>query len=194
MKRWIHFFVTVSSVVLLSFLLIEGFIIKEGKKIENVEVDYVIVLGARLYGDMPSPALSERLIIAAQYLDSYPHVPVVVSGGQGPGEYVTEAFAMEEYLIDRGISQNRIIQENQSTNTFENLKFSLENIRQKDQREDLKVLIVSNDFHLFRAKMLARRLGVKPYGLPAKTPPSIVARSYVREYFAVIKSFLFDTE
>ncbi|MDR7870745.1 MAG: YdcF family protein [Tissierellaceae bacterium] len=142
--------------------------------------------------NVPSPALLERLKVAKDYLTENEDVKVVVSGGQGEDEYIPEAEAMSNYLINNGINESRIIIENKSTSTFENLQFSLDTIREFDEKEDLDVLIVTNKYHLFRAKFLAKRLDMNPYGLPAKIPPTIVILSYIREYFAVVKSFIFD--
>lgn len=186
------------SLLLVSFVTIEALIIIEGKKntkeIETSEVDYLIVLGARLYWETPSPALVERLKVAAEYSKKNENVKIVVSGGQGSNENIPEAFAMEKYLVDNGIEKGRIIKEDKSTSTFENLKFSIDKIKEIDARsnKDIKLLIVTNKFHIFRSKFLARRFGLTAYGLPAEIPPSVVLNSYFREYFAVIKSILFD--
>lgn len=180
------------SLFLLSVVTIEGLIMVEGNKTEKEAVDFLIVLGARLYGEIPSPSLLERLKVAHQYLENHPNVKVVVSGGQGQGEDVAEGYAMAGYLMNQGIEESRIIIEDQSTNTFENLSLSLEKTRKNDHKENITVLIATNKYHIFRSKMLARRLGMIPYGLPAKTPPTVIIKSYIREYFAVIKSFLYD--
>lgn len=181
-------------IFLISFILIEGLIIINGNiiNIDDVDFDYMIVLGARLYGDVPSPALHERLKAAEEYLQSHIDLKVIVSGGQGPDEYIPEAEAMESYLANNGIDKNRIIIEDKSTSTFENIRNSLNIIREIDDLESPRVLLVTNKFHVFRSKMLANRLGAKAYGLPAEVPPSIVVPQYIREYFAVIKSFIFD--
>lgn len=176
----------------ISIIVIEGLIIVEGNRLPKEEVDYLIVLGARLYGETPSPSLLERLKVANEYLKKNEDVKVVVSGGQGPDEYVSEGYAMSKYLLDNGISKDRIIIEDRSTNTFENLKFSLDKIRENESKENIKVLIVTNKYHVFRSKMLGERLGMESYGLPGKVPPTVFLKSYIREYFAVIKSFLYD--
>lgn len=180
------------SILLASVVIIESLIIVEGNKIEKEEVDYLIVLGARLYGETPSASLLERLKVAHQYLEAHTDRMVVVSGGQGQGEDVAEGYAMAQYLANNGIEPSRIIIEDQSTNTFENLSFSLEKIRKNDNKENLTILIATNKYHIFRSKMLAKRLGMIPYGLPAKIPPISIFKSYAREYFAVIKSLLCD--
>ena len=180
------------SIILISFIIIEGLIIIEGRNISTKKVDYVIVLGARLYGDIPSPSLQERLNAAREYLIENNDIKVVVSGGQGIDEDVSEAQAMKKYLVDNGIENDRIILEDKSTTTFENLKMSVDKIMEVYDKENLSVLIATNRYHVFRSKLLAKRLGLMPYGLPAKSPPTTVLFSYVREYFAVIKSLLFD--
>lgn len=180
-------------ICLASFIIIEGLILMEANKgVETNKVDYVIVLGARLYRDLPSPALVERLKVAKDYLKENKDIKAVVSGGQGDDESIPEAKAMKKYLIDNGIEEDRIIIEDESTSTFENLQFTYNIIREFDDKEDLEILIVTNKFHIFRAKFLAKRLGMIPYGLAAETPPTVILQSYIREYFAVIKSFVFD--
>jgi len=183
------------SVLFISFLifiLIESLIIIGGRRTPDVKVDYVIVLGARLYGDIPSPALLERLKVAKDYLIDNTDVKVVVSGGQGLDEDIAEAYAMKKYLINNGIEKDRIIVEDKSTTTFENLKFSLDKIKETNDNNNISLLIASNRYHIFRAKLLAKRLGAIPYGLPAKTPLIIVLQSYIREFLAVIKSYFID--
>ncbi|NLL81045.1 MAG: YdcF family protein [Tissierellia bacterium] len=185
----------IKSIIILflaSFIIIEGLIIVNGN-VKNIDdVDYMIVLGARLYGDVPSPALHERLKVAEKYLQDDTDLKVIVSGGQGPDEYISEAEAMEKYLINKGIDKNRIVIEDKSTSTFENIRNSLNIIKEVDDLENPRVLLVTNKFHVFRSKLLANRLGARAYGLPAEIPPTIVIPQYIREYFAVIKSFIFD--
>lgn len=179
-------------IILISFIIIEILIINEGRKTTQEEVDYLIILGARLYGSIPSPSLQERLKVAREYLIKNENTKVVVSGGQGINEDIPEAHAIERYLVDKGIKRDRIIVEDRSTSTFENLSFSLDKIKEVDSREDIRVLIATNRYHIFRSKLIAKRLGMTPFGLPADIPPTTLLKSYIREYFAVIKSFLFD--
>lgn len=194
MKKTIYRMIAILIIIgLTSFIIIEGLIFIEGRKEEETnEIDYVIVLGARLYGEIPAPALEERLNAAIEYLTENEDVRVVVTGGQGENEDIPEAGAMAKYLVDHGIDESRIIIEDQSTTTFENLEFSLEILKEIHDEKNLKVLVVTNDYHLFRSKFLAERLGMEAYGLPAQTPSSIVVQSYIREYLAVLKSFIFD--
>lgn len=172
-----------------SFVLIEGLIIYTGNKMTSEEVDYLLVLGAGLNGENPSPALRHRLDVAVDYLSEHQDTLVIVSGGQGRNEVITEAQAMEKYLIHKGVEASRIIKEARATSTFENIKYSIALV---DGLEAAKVGVVTNRFHVFRALFIAKRMGMDTVGLPAKIPPSIVFQSYVREYFAFIKSLLLD--
>jgi len=193
MSKILHKALTFLIIIILSsFIVIEALILIAGRSTAIEKPDYVVVLGARLYGDIPSPALLERLEVSKNYLLENKDITVVVTGGQGAGELISEGQAMKNYLIDNGIDDERIINEDKATTTFENLQFSLNKIRDINDNSSLKVLIATNKFHIFRSKFLARRLGMEPYGLPAKIPPSIIIQSYIREYFAVIKSFIFD--
>lgn len=165
------------------------------KLAENEETisnaDFLVVLGARLYGDYPSPALRERLDSALVYLNNNSSTRVIVTGGKGADELIPEALAMRDYLVAGGIDQSRIIMEDKSTSTFENLALTKELISSLGE-VDPTIVIVSNKFHLFRARLLARRVGIEPGLLGAEIPPTIVLSSYLREYLAVAKSIIFD--
>lgn len=193
MKNIIIKLIKLSAILfLLSFFIIQSLIILTSNQKIDKDIDYVVILGARLYKDIPSPSLLERLKTSLIYLNKNKDTKVVVTGGQGVDEDIEEALAMKKYLVENNIDENRIIVEGKSTSTYENLKFALEKIEEIDKREDLNILIVSNRYHLFRAKFLLKRLGHNPYGLASKTPITIIFKSYVREYFAVIKSLILD--
>ncbi len=146
---------------------------------------YVIVLGAKVKrGAIPSRALAFRLDAALTYARKHPQVHIIVSGGQGPDEDATEASVMKQYLIDRGFPASQIIVEDQSTSTYENL-LNTKNII-GDELQGLT--IVSSNYHLARAKMLAEVLHLKCDVVPAKTPESIEVKVRFRERFALIKS------
>ncbi|HBT71654.1 MAG TPA: vancomycin resistance protein, partial [Lysinibacillus sp.] len=120
------------------------------------------------------------------YLTKYPHVKVIVSGGQGPDEDQTEASVMQEYLEQNGIEATRIIVEDKSTSTYENLVFSKE-LLPKDTK---KITIVSNDFHLKRAKYLAETLDFEVDVVAAETPKSVEAKLRLRERAALLKTYI----
>lgn len=174
-----------------TFLFIEGLILTGAQSDENKNADFVIVLGAALHGEQLSLTLVSRMNKALTYLKAHPDTMVVVSGGQGPGESLTEAEAMKRFLVAGGINENRILKEENSTSTIENLTFS-KAIIEKYTQQTPQVMLTTNDFHMYRAKILAQRLGLQVNALPSETPLSIRFNAYFREYFAVIKSYIFD--
>ena len=179
------------SLFLLSFILVEGFIIyelQESKKVDPQNIDFVIILGAGLQGEKPSKTLETRLEAGTHFLMKNKDIPVVVSGGQGPGESISEAAAMGKYLKNAGIEDDRIFYENQSTTTYENLKYSMQLIEQLGLKEPT-ALIVTNDYHIVRAKMIAKEVGVRNYGLGANSPFFVKANYFIREYFAIVKTW-----
>lgn len=180
------------AIWLLSFIAIEGLILSAAWTRDEAGVDYLVVLGAGLRGGRPTAVLLARLEKAADYLDENPGLKVVVSGGRGPGETISEAEAMKKWLTDKGISGDRILTESGSTSTMENFTYTRALLRGIDKRQRLRIMIITNDFHMLRAKMLAARAGFVPYGISAQTYIYVLPNCYGREYFALIKSFFLD--
>lgn len=150
------------------------------------EADYVIVLGAQVRGTKITNSLMRRLECAYSYLVEHPGTKAVVSGGQGKGEAVTEAQAMAEYLTERGISASRIIKEEQSVSTLENLRFSM-----RYMELDAKAAVVTNDFHLYRALLLGKHLGYRNLtGIAATSNPVLFLNYLVREILAVFSVYV----
>lgn len=167
-----------------SFLLLEGLIllnINETKDVDKVDnIDTMIVLGAKVNGTEISNTLKLRLDKAIEYYNKHKSVNIIVSGGQGNDENITEALAMKNYLISNGVNSNNIIEENKATTTLENIIYSkkiLDNMNDKG-----KVLIVTSDYHLFRGRLIASILGIENEGLCSTS--SISGRLYymIREY------------
>ncbi|HZW83605.1 MAG TPA: YdcF family protein [Candidatus Deferrimicrobium sp.] len=180
---------------LLSFLLVEGLIIYTYKTAGPVaeKPEYVLILGSGLKnGNQLSEILISRLELGLKYLKQNSDSKVIVSGGKGRDEALTEAQAMEHYLLDHGIPESRIIQEDRSTSTLENLKNSREILRNLNGKSSNQILLVTSDYHLFRANFLARRQGLAVIGVGSQTPLVYVPKGYLREYLAVIKSALGD--
>ncbi|APM39752.1 YdcF family protein [Clostridium kluyveri] len=184
--------VIIFILVLASFILVEILILSAIRTDSNVRVDYVIILGAGLKGDQMTLTFRNRMDKGIEFLRENPEVRVIVSGGKGLGETIPEAEAMSKYLIKNGIDASRIIKEEKSTSTMENFKFSRELIQQQGENEKNEIMIVTSDFHMFRAKMIGRRNRFITYGLPSRTWWGILPNSCIREYFAVIKSFFVD--
>lgn len=171
----------------LSFVIIEGTIIYYANQEPNIEADYLIILGAQVRGDHISKALKLRLDKAVGYLLENKKVPVIVSGGQGPGENLSEAEAMASYLVLCGIEKERIIQENQSVNTNQNIRFSKKYVKSTDSN----IYIVSNGFHIFRAVSIAKKQGLpNAVGFSAPSDKGLLLSYYIREVFAVVKDKL----
>ena len=177
---------------LASFVVIEAVIIGAAISKHKEKTDYLIILGAGLKEEIPSTALYQRLYASLEYIEMNPDVKIVVSGGRGPGETITEAVAMKRFLIKNGVAENQIIKEEKSTNTLENMKFTTEILNGLEKKENIEVTIVTNNFHMFRAEFLAQRQGLKAYGYPSPLHPMLVPTYFVREYLAVINSFIFD--
>lgn len=168
------------------FAVIEIFVISSAHTDKNPEAPYLVVLGAGVNGTVPSLALEYRLEAAKQYLDEYPEAVAIVSGGQGEGEHISEAECMHRWLVQKGIAEDRILMEPESTSTQENLKYSLEIIRKNGGDPTGKVAIVSGEYHLYRAKYMARELGAEPIGVAAHTRyPILMTNYFIREAFGV---------
>lgn len=148
--------------------------------------DYLIVLGARVKGTEPSLTLASRIDAAAVYLKKNPSTIAIASGGQGPGEDISEAECIKRELQKLGINESRIVLEGKSTDTYENIRFSKKLIP-KSAKDGV---VVTNDFHLYRALSLAADANLKVQGLPAETPLIAVPKSYIREYLAITKYYL----
>lgn len=168
--------------------VVAGFFILRQSRQQPQEAGTLIVLGCGVKGESPSLMLRLRIEAAADYLKEHPDMPVVCSGGQGPGENISEALCIARELKARGIAEERIYLEDRSTSTSENLSFSLEVIRQEGLSESL--LVVSNDFHLYRAGHMARRLGLSVQTLSAPSPGYLYPTFFMRECLAVYKEWI----
>lgn len=151
--------------------------------------DCVIVLGAGIKGEQILSALQYRLDKAIEYSGKNPKALIVVTGGQGINESVTEAYAMEKYLLAHNIPKDRIILEERATSTYENLLFSKE-ILDTRLKSGYKAAIITNGFHIFRAARFASLVGLDSSHLHADILWYNAPLNYVREVLAVIKMFI----
>lgn len=150
------------------------------------EVDYMVVLGAKVNADGPSVSLWDRICGAYEYLEAHPDVTAVVSGGQGTDEPITEAECMYRELAMLGIDPKRIWIEDQATSTWENLKFTLDLIEARTGNRPTKLGVLSSEYHLFRASLFADACGVEFVGIPARTSrPSQMINHFMREVAGV---------
>lgn len=158
------------------------------------EPGVMLILGCQVHPWGPSVLLQDRLDRALDYLEEHPDMTVVVSGAQGSDEPSTEARAMADYLIEQGISEQNILLEERSHNTLQNFQYSMELLLEQGYDPEDGILVVSNGFHLTRARMLAGRTGfeqVSTLAAPSSHLPSRL-KMYVREPLALVKSFIFD--
>lgn len=169
------------------FLYTEGKILSCMNSRKEADCAWLIVLGAHVEGDRVTDSLKRRLDRAFRYLESHPYARAVLSGGQGEGEAVSEAEAMAGYLKAKGIDPKRLVLEDRSTTTEENLRFSKALIGSVEE----PVGIVSNNFHLYRACLLAESLGYrKACSMAAGCHPVLLINYMVREFFAVWKAWI----
>jgi len=180
--KYIVIFMLVAEASLVSFIAIYG-----QKDNISYNEDAVIVLGAGIRGDEVTLPLKMRLDKAVEYHLKNPDALIVVSGGQGFQETVTEAYAMEKYLIENGVDKDKIIKEEEATSTNENMRFSKE-ILDKKFNDEYEVVIITNGFHIYRGVTIAKiegfenvshiHAGLQWYNLPT---------CYLRESLAVLK-------
>ena len=152
----------------------------------------VIVLGCGLRGERVSVGLAKRLNKAAEYHQNNPDAMIIVSGGQGPQEDISEALAMKRYLVDKGISEDKIIMEDKSTSTITNFRNSRAIMEEKSM--DLSsVVFVTNAYHVYRGAYYAEDEGfVDIAHLGTDIIWYTVPMNYMREMMAVVKMWVFD--
>ncbi|MBQ1207771.1 MAG: YdcF family protein [Lachnospiraceae bacterium] len=183
----VSFWTTVGVIAVLAVII--GISVMTGmfSRTEPGTLDYIIVLGTRVDEDKPSKSLCYRLDKAIEYLETDENLNVIVTGGQSKGADVTEAYAMTAYLIDAGVSPERITLENEAMSTRENLILSQAFIDDPQAR----VGVVTSSFHVYRAMELADKLGLDHYvGIAAPSDKILLPNNMVREFFAVIKEKL----
>ena len=185
------------EVLLVPLVILEGYVIAEGRQppAEDEPAAAVVVLGAGVNGETPSLVLQSRIEAAAAYLRAHPDIPAVLSGGQGPGEDITEAEAMRRALEALGVEPERLILEDRSTSTAENFACSKPLLYEAGVAPDRDtVAVVTNGFHVARSELIAARQGYGDViGVPAELPwAHLTVNYYLREAFAMVKTFLLD--
>ncbi len=173
---------------LLTFIAVYG----QSDNADHTE-DAVIVLGAGIHGDKVSVQLAHRLDAAVGYCRKNPQAVVVVSGGQGPDEDITEALAMERYLIERGVPAGRILKEELSTSTHTNL-YNSKAILDRFFEDDYKVTVITSSYHIYRAVSVARALGLDCTHVHSDIMWYSLPISFLRECAAVIRLWIFGAK
>jgi uncharacterized SAM-binding protein YcdF (DUF218 family) len=169
-------------------IIIEVNIVYWGFKHKPQKADVIVVLGCAVWGQEPSPALKERIDKASELYQKGYAERIIASGGRGYGEELSEAATIKKMLVKRGIPKKNIIEENNSTNTVENLKFSKQIM--KKQNFDTAI-IVTNYFHMYRASMITHDLSMTASFAKAPMPksPAYIITSNIREVLSLVKYF-----
>ncbi len=158
---------------------------------DESRAEYAVVLGAGVNGTQPSASLRERLQAAQTYAQAYPDAILILSGAQGENEEISEAQCMYNWLTERGISPTRLRKEESATTTQENLSLSLELIEQETGHKPTQLAVISSEYHLLRASLIADELGVETLSYPAETENKLfLCNMFVREIFAVWETIL----
>lgn len=151
----------------------------------------VIVLGCGIRGERVSVGLAKRLNKAYEYHLQNPDAVIIVSGGQGPQEDISEALAMKRYLMEKGVPEDRIIMEDKSTSTITNFKYSHEIMKEKGLPDD-SVVFVTNGYHVYRGASYAKAEGLTVTHLGTDIIWYTIPMNYLREMLAVMKMWVFD--
>jgi uncharacterized SAM-binding protein YcdF (DUF218 family) len=158
------------------------------------EQDYIIVLGCWIQNGKVTPHLAKRIDRAVEFYNKQKAVckppRLILSGGKGPDESCSEAEAMEQYALEKGIPQEDLLLESKSVSTLENMKFSKEIMDSKSGGKPYKCIYATNNYHLLRAGIFARKAGLKIEGIGAKTAFYFLPNAILREYIAYICIYL----
>lgn len=192
---WLLALLAAVLAALLSFAVLLGVVLSGAHDSITGEPKVMVILGCKVESWGPSILLQDRLDKALDYLEDHPDLTIVASGGQGPDEHQSEAQCMYDYLTDHGVDGNQILLEDQSHNTWENIRFT-QALLEQEGIDTSQVLVVSNGFHLTRVRMLWDRAWEGDYTLSTLAAPSSHIPSrlkmYIREPLALVKSYFFD--
>ena len=195
-SKWVKALIALILVGVLVFGALLGAVLHGSYDHVVGEPKVMVVLGCQVKPWGPSILLQDRINKAAEYLQDHPDVIVVASGGQGQDEHTSEAQAIYDGLVEQGIDESRILQEDQSYNTIQNLRNSMELLEKNGYDIEDDMIVVSNGFHLTRVRMLWNRIHGDDDNLSTLAAPSSHVPSrykmYVREPIALVKSFILD--
>lgn len=154
------------------------------------EPNVIVVLGCKVNGEKPSRMLRRRLDAGYKALEKHKDTICIVSGGQGSNEKISEALAMKNYLVEKGIEEDRIILEDKSTSTYENIKFTLDILDDMGMSHDMT--LVTDGFHQYRASLIAKDQNVENVtAYSAYTEPRYLFTYWVREWLGLTHFFVF---
>lgn len=190
LPKWVP--IALCALIALTAILITALYIYGITDNSDNKEDVLIILGAGIKGEEVGSNLKNRLDTAIEYCNINKEALIVVSGGQGRGEDISEALAMERYLVSNGIPSERIIKEDRSTSTYENFKFSKSILDEKLGTGNYRAVFITNSFHIFRAESIAKECGlVNITHIHANTPIHTIIPNGLREILAVVKALVF---
>ena len=178
---------------IVSFIIFEGFVFSDIINVKNPATaptaNYSIVLGAGLKGTHVGNILEERVNTAIEYLNTHKDSKIIVSGGQGPGEIIPESTAMKNYLIEHGINPNRILEDDKSKTTVQNIEFS-KKILEEHHASKEKIVIITSAFNVFRVQIVSKLFGINADVIGVRAPFRLALNYSIREYPATIVDIL----
>lgn len=181
------FFISLAVIIgftVLTFVFSE---IKAFKGNASGKKDFLLILGCRVRGYEAEDTLRMRCEKASEYLTNNPDTVAIVCGGiVHDDQYISEAQAMEEILVSYGIEKERIIKEDKSTTTVENFKNAKKFIEESGDIRNFRLALLSSDFHLMRARLIAKKAGLDCQTVSAPSPSKEKVKNYIREFFAMI--------
>ena len=195
-KQWLRALLGLLLAVLLAFGALLGAVLYGAYDHIQGDPQIMVILGCQINPWGPSVLLQDRLDKALDYLEDHPDLTIVVSGGQGPDEHISEARCMYDYLTEHGVDEEQILLEDRSSNTVENLRYTMELLADEGYDTTADMVVVSNGFHLTRVRMLWSRVcggddNLSTLAAPSSHVPSRL-KMYIREPLALVKSFVFD--
>lgn len=179
-----HFLNIILVVILLLQVITSVAIMGMGTNSNTKNYDYVLVLGYQLNHNQMSETLRSRLDKAYQYATDNPRSQFILCGGITRKNTISEAQVMQDYLIQKGLDQKRIIIEDQSIDTIENITNSLQYV------DNNKVLVISSNYHVYRAKMICSKVGIEAKGLGSSAPLLLIPNQLLFEKLGIIKMWI----
>ncbi|WP_051234189.1 YdcF family protein [Butyrivibrio sp. NC3005] len=184
------------TIFALVIMVCQGLIISDFFDKADKNLDYIIVLGAQMKSYGPSYVYRERLDEAYQYLIENENTICVLTGGKGFNEPVAEGEGGRDYLLKKGIPAGRIIVENKSVNTRENVRGALKQMglskAPEEELRKIRIGIITNNFHVFRGVYIAKKVTkANICGIAAPAHPAYLPNNLLRESFGILKDFIF---
>ena len=189
--KWLHCIIAVFAFLYIglgAFAMIYG-----RQDTVTFQEDAVIVLGSGLREEEVSSTLRNRLDMAIKYHLQNPEALIIVSGGQGPGDIISEALAMARYLEAAGVPADLIVQEGHSHSTYQNMRLSMA-ILEELFPDGYQVVVITNDFHIYRSIRFTRIVGMEgATSFHGNTPLLALPGALTREVAAIVKMWLIGT-